>query len=317
MGNEQQKFKVIIDSDPGVDDTTALLLSCLDERVDIQLITTVSGNRPVEITTRNMLYVLEKFGFEKHPVAKGAAKPLCRNRKDAAFLHGEEGLGGYRPKKRPTKKCIEGSAEDNMYRVLKKYPNEITILAFGAHTNTAKLIKKYPDAKGLIKQIIFEGGSPYGYKNTKPHISFNISSDPDAFDLILKSGIPLVMVPSELGRREIFLSEKQVEEIENSNDFGAFLSKMYEIYWEPGFKDRRIAMNDSCAYFYLVEPKLFKYLMGDITVDLDDAPGKTLINFHKKGKVKVLMKGNRKKAYKILKQGIDKMNGWKENNKRY
>lgn len=316
MGNEK-KYKVIIDTDPGVDDATAILLACLDKRLDIKLFTTVSGNRPVDIITRNMLYILEKFGFEKYPVAKGADKPLQRRRKDAAFLHGEEGLGGYHPEKKPTKKCIEGSAEDNMYKVLKKYPKEITILVLGAHTNIAKLLTKYPDAKDLIKEIIFEGGSPYGYKKTKPHISFNISSDPEAAQIVLNSGVPIVMVPSELGRIDIYLKEKEVSEIERMNDFGRFLSKMYEIYWEPGFKDRRIAMNDSCTYLYLTESKDFKYLMGDIEVDTDDAPGKMLINFHKGGRIKVLMKGNRKKTFKLLKQRIKEMNHWKETNKRY
>lgn len=307
------RHKVIIDSDPGVDDSTAILLTLLDERIDVKLISTVSGNRPVEVCTRNALYLLEKFGFNK-PVTKGAEKPLTRRRKDAAFLHGEGGLGGYSPKK-VTTKCIPGNAIDNMYKVIKQHPHEITILTMGAQTNIAMLIQKYPDVKHLLKQIIYEGGSPYGYKKTKPHISFNISSDPEAFDIVLKSGIPLVMVPSELGRREIFLSEKQVEEVENMNDFGAFLSKMYEIYWEPGFKDRRIAMNDSCAYLYLAEPSYFKHLMGDVTVDLEDAPGKTFINFHKNGKVKVLLKGNRKKSYKLLKSAIRKMDWFKEGEK--
>ena len=306
-----EKIKVIIDTDPGVDDATAVLLAMLDKRLDIKLFTTASGNRPIEIGTRNMLHLIEKFGFA-YPVSKGADKPLYRRRKDAAFIHGETGLGGYTPKKTSTLKCVPGKAEDNMYKVLKQHPGDITIVVLGAQTNIALLLQKYPDAKKLIKQIVYMGGSPYGYKKTKPHISFNISSDPEAFDMVLKSGIPLVMAPSELGRQQIFLSEKQVQEIENMNDFGAFLSTMYQIYWEPGYKDRRIAMNDSCAILYLVEPKLFKPMMGDITVDLDDAPGKTFINFHKKGQVKVLMKGNRKKAYNYLKKAVASMSDYKE-----
>lgn len=311
MEKTDDRIKVIIDTDPGVDDATAVLLALLDKRLDIKLFTTASGNRPIEIGTKNMLYLLEKFGF-KHPVSKGANKPLKRQRKDAAFLHGYGGLGGYKHKKPVTTKCIAGVAEDNMYKLLKKYPGEITLVILGAQTNIALLLQKYPDAKNLIKQIVYMGGSPYGYKKTKPHISFNISSDPEAFQIVLDSGIPLVMVPSELGRNEFYLSEKQVEEIENMNDFGAFLSKMYEIYWEPGYKDRRIAMNDSCAILYLTEPKLFKHSMGDVTVDLEDAPGKTIIDFHRKGKVKVLMKGNRKKAYNYFKGVVKSMDDYKE-----
>lgn len=311
MGNKDERIKVIIDTDPGVDDATAVLLAMLDKRLDILLFTTASGNRPVEVGTKNMLYLLENFGFN-YPVAKGANKPLKRKRKDAAFLHGEGGLGGYKHKRPVVGKCIPGTAEDNMYKLLKKYPGEITLVVLGAQTNIGLLLTKYPDSKKLIKQIVYMGGSPYGYKKTKPHISFNISSDPEAFKIVLDSGIPLVMIPSELGRQEFFLSEKQVQEVESMNDFGAFLSKMYEIYWEPGYKDRRIAMNDSCAVLYLVEPKLFKPMMGDITVDLEDAPGKTIIDFHKKGKVKVLMKGNRPKAYKYFKQAIESMGDYKE-----
>lgn len=314
MEKEFEQYKVIIDTDPGVDDTTATLLCMLDERLDIKLFSTVSGNRPVDITTRNMLYVLQKFGFN-YPVTKGAGAPLKRARKDAAFLHGENGLGGYQPTEKVTKRCIPGNAEDNIYKVLKQYPKEITILVLGAHTNIAKLLLKYPDAKDLIKQIIFEGGSPYGYKKLKPHISFNISSDPEATRIVLDSGVPIVMVPSELGRTGIYLTEKEVEKIRDTNDFGAFLEKMYSIYWEPGYKDKRIAMNDSCTYMYLTNPQMFKYLMGDIDVNVDDAPGKMLINFHKGGKVKVLMKASRKGGVKILTNAVKKMDDWKETKK--
>lgn len=307
---KQEKTKLIIDTDPGVDDIAALMLGLFEDKFDTKLITTNSGNRSIDITTRNTLHFLEKYGLDI-PVCRGAEKPLTRERLDAAHIHGYEGMGTYIPSEPKKLKCIEGSAPDNMMRVIKENPHEITLVLLGPQTNAALLLQKYPEAATLLKQIIFMGGSPYGYKKTKPHISFNISSDPEACDIVLKSGVPIVMVPSELGRRVTHLTYDQVMEISKLNDSGKFMLEMYQEYWEPGFEDQRVATNDTCAFLYLVDPKIFKAKRGDIHVDTTETPGKTTIDFSRHGKSIILLNANGKKSFKLIKDSILRLNDFK------
>lgn len=307
---KQEKMKLIIDTDPGVDDAAALMLALFEERFDIKLITTNSGNRTIDITTRNMLHLLEKYNLN-FPVARGAEKPLYRERLDAAHIHGFEGMGTYIPREPQKLKCLEGSAEDNMFRVIKENPHQISLILLGPQTNAGLLLTKHPEAAALLKQIVFMGGSPYGYKKTKPHISFNISSDPEACEIVLNSGVPLVMIPSELGRRMTHLSYDQVMEIAKLNDSGKFMLEMYKEYWEPGFEDQRVATNDTCAFLYLVDPKIFKAKRGDIHVDTKDMPGKTTIEFSKHGKSLILMNANGKKSFKVIKDSIKRLDDFK------
>lgn len=305
-----EKQKLIIDTDPGVDDVAALMLALFEDRFDIKLLTTNAGNRPSAITTRNTLHLLEKYGLDI-PVCRGAEKPLRRERLDAAHIHGIEGMGTYSPEEPKRLKCIEGSVEDNMFKVIKQNPHEITLCLLGPQTNAALLLTKHPEAAGLLKQIIFMGGSPFGYKKTKPHISFNISSDPEAVDIVLKCGAKIIMVPSELGRRVTHLNYEQVMELSKMNDSGKFLLELYNQYWEPGFEDKRIATNDTCVFEYLLSPRMFKVKRGDIFVDLDKTPGKTIINFSRHGKSLILMGANKRKSFKMIKQSVKRLDSFK------
>lgn len=294
---KNKKQKVIIDTDPGIDDTTALIFTMFDDRLDVQLYTTVKGNINVDIATNNMLHLLEKFG-KNTPVAKGMNKGMYRDTPDASWLHGKWGMGEtYIPPKAKTKP-IKKDAVEAMYEIITANPHEITLILFGPHTNVGNLLKKHPDCAPLIKQIIFEGFSPYGHKGIKPHISFNIRTDPEAFKFVLDSNIPLVVIPSELGRQDGKISESMVNKIGTYNDTGAFLKDIYQNYWEHGYEDKRIATNDTCAYLYLVEPKLFKTKRADIAVNLTNAPGKTTAVFSRKGKYTVAVGLKRKKFEK-------------------
>lgn len=301
-----KKYNIIIDCDPGIDDAMAIMLSLFNKQVDLKLITTTSGNVPENLATRNALHLVEKFG-KKVPVASGAKKPLFRERKDAAFIHGKSGLGDYGDSiKEPKKKVIKKDAVEAMHEVIQKNPNDIIILAMAPQTNIGALLTKYPEDAALISAIYYEGGSPYGHKNTKPHISFNLSSDPEAFKLVLDSKIPLYMVPSESGRKQGHLTEKQVEKLATINDAGKFLNTIFQKYWERNYPDKRIATNDTCPLILMLYPKLFKLVKTNIDLDCDKAPGKTVMDFDKNGRL-YFVEGIRrfwfvKKLFKMIKE---------------
>lgn len=300
------KHKVIIDTDPGVDDSACLAFAFFDKKLDIKLITTVSGNVNIKFVTRNLLHLLDKFDVD-FPVAVGADRPLVRERKSAEYIHAAAGMGGYIPPKEVHHKPIKEDAVEAMYRVLKEGKGDISIIAIGPQTNIGKLLTLHPDIINKIPRIVFMGGSPTGVPGFSDHISFNISSDPEAFKIVLDSKIPLVMISYDMGRREAYLPEDLVYQLRNTNDFGKFLFQMYSTYWEPKFPDKRIATNDTCAYLYLAYPHLFTCKRVEVDVDLDKSPGRTYVKFDKNGHVLLPVKIKRKKFLKFYLNRVKKM----------
>lgn len=289
-----KKHKLIIDTDPGVDDITALVLALFDKTIDIKLITTVSGNIDVLTATRNACHVMDLFG-KNIPIAIGAGKPLFREPIHATHMHGEEGMGGYIPPKVTHTQPITKSAVEAMYELIMANPNEITLCLWGPQTNIAELLTRHPEVVQFIKQIVFMGASPYGMLDMPEHISFNIKNDPEAFQIVLDSGIPTVMIPSYIGRFAAHLTESQVKDLSLTNSVGKFFNTMFQTYWEPNCQDKRIATNDSCALFYLKSPKIFELQRADIYVDMDKEPGKTYARFNKRGAINVVVGVNRDK----------------------
>ncbi len=311
----KEKIKVIIDTDPGVDDAACLIYALFDEKIEIKLLTTVVGNVKVSTATRNLLHLLDLFNLDI-PVAKGAAKALKRNSPTAENIHKKEGLGGYIPPTRAKHKIIEKDAIEAMYQVLSEGEGDIIPIVLGPHTNIAMLIQKHPDIIAKIPKIVYMGGSPFGLRGYPDHISFNISSDPEAFKIVLDSKIPLLMVPSSIGRRKAHLDEKYVYKMKETNDVGKLLFDMYSEYWEPNFPDKRIATNDTCALFALTYPELFKTKKIDISVDLEDVPGKTFVSYNKNGYVTLVTDAKRKKFLKLLETELKKLNHIKLNIKK-
>ncbi len=290
---KDKKIKIIIDTDPGVDDSACLIYALFDKNTDVKLITTVSGNVEVDVGTRNALHLLDILNLDC-PVAKGAQKALERESIDAKFIHQEQGLGGYIPPKYTLRKIIDEHAVDAMYHVIMQGDGDIIPVVLGPHTNIAMLLKKYPDVVDKIPKIAFMGGSPFGHPNYPDHISFNISSDPEAFKIVLDSKIPLIMAPSDLGRRKAHLTENYVNSLKNYGNVGELLYRMYSMYWEPGYPDKRVATNDTCAFFALAYPELFTFEKCSVTVDTSTAPGKTICDFCENGNVSFVSGVDRK-----------------------
>ncbi len=305
---QKNRIKVIIDTDPGVDDSVCLINAFFDENIDIKLISTVSGNVSLKKGTRNALHLLDLFNLDI-PVAKGACKPMARECKDAEFIHQAEGLGGYLPPKDTVRKPLEENAIDAIYRIISDGDGDIVPIILGPQTNFGLLFTKYPDVIKKIPQIVFMGGSPFGAKGYVDYISFNISSDPEAFKIVLDSGIPLTMIPSNIGRSVAHLTEAYVDKLRAVNDVGELLYRMYSMYWEPNYPDKRVATNDICALYSLVYPEIFKSEQVSVTVNTTDAPGKTIVDFNGTGHVKMITGANRDAFLSLLDSELNKMNG--------
>ena len=301
------KIKVIIDTDPGVDDNNALVYALNDSRFDIKLITISNGNVGIRKSSKNVLHLLDVFGKDI-PVVDGYSERMGDNHEDALFLHGKEGLGNYIPPMTTEHKALDRDCSDVMYETIRKYPGEITVAVLGPHTNLAYMLKKYPDASKYIKDIIMMGGAPDGILTNPNHTSFNIRTDAPAFKITIDSGLPIVMCPSRIGRDVTHWTENQVEEIKGKGIIGRYLAKTFETYWEHGYPDERISACDITALYYLVRPELYTCVRCDIDLDTEKFVGKTTAIDNPNGQFKLIKNVDREAFQSMLLDMLDDIN---------
>lgn len=191
--------KVIIDTDPGVDDAFALLLAMSSPEIDLLAVTAVAGNVPLDVTLRNALRLVEIAGRTDIPVARGAASPLVRTLVDAAYAHGDNGLAGvdFSP---PGLRPAAEPAASLIGRLVREHPGEVTIVGIGPLTNVAMALRQDPDLARLVHSIVLMGGSLSG-GNVTPAAEFNFYVDPEAASIVFGSGVPIYMVGLDVTRK--------------------------------------------------------------------------------------------------------------------
>ena len=261
---EDKKIKIIIDTDPGVDDAAALLYAFGSDKFDIELISAAGGNSPMENITSNAIHITELFHREI-PVVRGATKPLEREAKYATKAQGKFGFGSYKYNRKKLKHTpIDGEACDVIYKTIKKSKEKTTIAIMGPMTNIAKMIQLHPDCLKHIEQIVFLGGTKekiYG----RPYKEFNIGYDPEAADIVLKSGAKIVMVPMELGHIA-YLNKQEIKRFKKANKIGKTFAKMFEKYRDYHVGKLGAAVHDTCVFYYLAHPKLVKTEPAEISI---------------------------------------------------
>src|SRR5712692_11006546 len=203
--------RVIIDTDPGVDDALALLLAMRSPELKIEAITPVAGNVPLELTLPNALRLVEIAGRTDIPVAAGARVPLVRRLGTATYAHGENGLGGaVFPE--PTTKPVAEAAAEYIRKIILKYPHEVTLIALGPLTNIATALSSDRELAGMVRGLTMMGGSLSG-GNITPAAEFNMYVDPEAARIVFQSGIPITMVGLDVTRKTS-LTEEHVRVLE-------------------------------------------------------------------------------------------------------
>ncbi len=185
--------KLIIDTDTGSDDAVALMMALKSTKVDVLAITTVCGNVPLELATKNALMTVEVTNAQKPPIYVGAGKPLMRDLVTAVNVHGEDGMGDSNLIN-PTINPESGHAVDMILELVEKNPEEIEIITIGPVTNIALAILKSPETMKKVKRIYSMGTSGFGPGNTTPVAEFNVYVDAEAYDIMMKSGIPVTII---------------------------------------------------------------------------------------------------------------------------
>ena len=189
-------INVLIDTDPGVDDALALLLALHSDKLAVKAITTVCGNVDVETATSNLRTVLALVPGPHPVLAMGANRPLVREPFFAAHVHGANGLGGtesVQPAIAPAA-MSERAAHEEIVHQVRNSSQPMTLITLGPLTNIALALERDPKMAGNVAQMIMMGGAFLGPGNITPAAEFNIFADPEAADVVFRSGIPLTAV---------------------------------------------------------------------------------------------------------------------------
>ena len=263
-------FRVIIDTDPGIDDALALLLAMRSPELKIEGITAVAGNVPLDLTLPNALRMVEIAGRDDIPVAAGAKGPLLRRLVTATYAHGENGLGGAvfpEPKRKP----VSEPAAEFIRQTVRKYPGEVTLLTIGPLTNVAAALNSDPELARIVRALVMMGGSLSG-GNITPAAEFNVYVDPEAARIMFQSGIPITMVGLDVTRKTSLTDEhvRVLEAAQNpmSQAAATIASNAINHNRERGFLVGP-NMHDSLAVAGFLDPSILQF--QDYYVDVETA----------------------------------------------
>lgn len=256
-------MRVIIDTDPGIDDTAAILFALTSGALEVEALTTVFGNVEVEQSTRNALAVLEVAGRTDISVHPGAARPLTREPNYAKFIHGDNGLGNIQIAPPAAVPSQTGAVEAIISKVLAA-PGEITLIAMGPLTNVALALGAEPRLARNLRRLILMGGAVLTWGNATPAASANLYNDPEAARLVYRCGAPLVQVGLDVCRPTV-ISRAHLDRIREANTPpGRFLLQItpfiQEAYRKRGIRtvEGGVQYNDVVCMAYAVRPDLFQ-----------------------------------------------------------
>ena len=279
--------RVVIDTDPGIDDAAAILLALANpEKINLLGLTTVAGNVALAKTTRNALRIRELAGLDI-PVAAGARDALIRpvgERSDAESVHGEDGLGGWKLAEAGGEPLAQ-HAVDFIARLSDDGP--LTIVGIGPLTNVALLLARYPEVVERIDRFVIMGGARLE-GNASAAAEFNIWLDPEAAARVFASGIPITMFPLDITRQAL-MTRDEVEELSCTGEIGRVLAGLIHFYdmeeHDPQFGELLAPLHDVLTTLHLTYPEAMTYVDASITVDCGDSisRGATLVNTSDRG----------------------------------
>lgn len=257
------KQTVILDCDPGLDDAVAILLAVTSqEDFDLAGITTVAGNVPLHHTYRNARALVELAGCAHMPVFEGCARAIMSEGARADEVHGSDGIGGV-PLPEPVAPLQEQHAVDFIIGTCREAPDQgVTLCPVGPMTNIALALIKAPDIKDKIKEVVFMGGVAFGPGNTTPAAEFNIYADPHAAEIVIKSGIPQVMMGLDVTQHAIVTEDRLRYFRELPSAVSHAVAEMLSAYRKMVIRKtggaRQGVLHDPCTIAYLIKPEIFQ-----------------------------------------------------------
>lgn len=274
--------KIIIDTDPGIDDAMAILFALAAPELDVVGLTTVFGNVETPLATRNALHLLEFAGKPHLPVARGAERPLhVTFRGPAAFVHGTDGLGETNQPP-PTSKPAPQAAAQFIVETVMANPGEITLVPVGPLTNIALAFMLEPRIVQQVAEVVIMGGAATVNGNVNPAAEANIYTDPHAADLVFTAGWPITMVGLDVTTK-VIMDEPYLAALRTpGRKTGAYIYEIVRFYLQFHYHVHHMYAahtHDPSAIAYLIDPTLFHTQQGSIRVITEGlARGHTLMD---------------------------------------
>ncbi len=282
--------KVILDTDPGVDDAMAIAYALAHPDIELLALTTVFGNINIDYATRNAQYILETLGAQSVAVAKGAAVPGVQSPlPHADFVHGADGLGNVYPGSQPGSAATQTApltatarhaslepldAADFIIAAARAEPQQITLVAVGPLTNIAEALRREPELPSLVAGLVIMGGTVSEPGNVSPVAEANFLNDPHAADALFAADWPATVVGLDVTHR-IMLGDSHLKSLQdharNTGDLIWSSSRFYvDFYTRSGAAkeaseqgaEPQCAMHDAAAVAYVVMPDAFTVASG-------------------------------------------------------
>lgn len=253
--------QIIIDTDPGQDDAVAILLALASpEEIEVLGITAVAGNVPLPLTQRNARIVCELAGRTDVPVFAGCDAPLKRRLVTAEHVHGKTGLDGPQLPD-PNMALQEKHGVDFIIETLRAAPlGTVTLCPLGPLTNIATALQRAPEIAPRIQEIILMGGAYFQVGNITPAAEFNIYVDPEAADIVFKSGIPITVMPLDVTHKALVTADR----VDAFRTMGTHVGTMvaewtdfFERFDKEKYGSAGAPLHDPCVIAYLLQPELF------------------------------------------------------------
>lgn len=298
-----EHHRIIIDTDPGIDDALAMLLACASPEIDVMGVTTVAGNVSLAQTTENALKICALAGCADIPIYAGAARPLARD-SVVATVHGVTGLEGA-DLPTPRRKSQEQNGVDWMIEALLAAPSQSRrLVAIGPLTNVALAFQREPAiARALAEIVIMGGATPKIGGNMNAYAEFNIYVDPEAAAHVFAQSVPITLVPLDL-------SYQMVATLERIDRFAAI----------PGPVGKAVAgmlrhfhkgdghLHDPLTVAWLLRPEFFTGRRAAVTVETKgERSGQTVFDWREDGPCRVLLEGQAEPFFDLLVERLAKL----------
>ncbi len=252
--------KIIIDTDPGQDDAVAILLALASPEIETLGIVAVAGNVPLELTAKNARIICELAGRPDIKVFAGCDRPMRHTLVTAEHVHGKTGLDGpVMPD--PSMPLQDQHGVDFIIETLRAEPSgTVTLCPLGPLTNIATAFERAPDIVERVQEIVLMGGAYFQVGNITPAAEFNIYVDPEAADIVFKSGRPIVVMPLD-ATHQALTTAPRVEAFRNlGTEPGRMVAEwtdFFERFDKEKYGSAGAPLHDPCVIAYLIQPEMF------------------------------------------------------------
>lgn len=295
MNETRGVTKLLIDTDPGIDDVMAIFYALSEPSLEVVGLTSIFGNAHTEVTTRNALKLLEIAGRTDIPVARGVDAPLAMPyRGPVPFVHGDDGMGNTHLGA-PETTVVAATAAEFIVETIMSSPGEITLVPLGPLTNIALALEAEPGLAGATNGVVLMGGNAFTGGNATPGAEANIVNDPEAADAVFAAQWDIVMAGLDVTELTLMTNADlacyaaAAERLTETNPqiaamaaHVAAITPHYSEFYRARLGLDGIHVHDSTCISYLIAPEMYTWVEHPICVDTGNSVcrGKTLPALH-------------------------------------